>query len=352
MAAAGMTAATTTVSATTQTCLTATLATPRIALSVTAIDDSVPGIRSLRLAAPDRAPLPSYTPGSHLVVDLPPAGDRRRANAYSLTGDGAHPTTYAISVLRRDPADGGEGGSVWMHGLCVGDVVTSTPPRSAFAPVQLATRHLLVGAGIGITPLVSHLRSAIRWGREVELIYLCRDGVGAYVDELAGLGGDRVTVFDERASALAHLEQRLARQRLGSHLYVCGPGGFMDHVVDSARALGWPASRVHTEPFGLADLDPGEPFTVGVAGATHDVAAGVSLLEALEEAGHKVANLCRQGVCGECRLTLDPARSTGVLHRDLFLTDADKAAGDAVMACVSRAVPDHESSRSHLEVVL
>ena len=42
---------------------------------------------------------------------------------------------------------------------------------------------------------------------------------------------------------------------------------------------------------------------------------------------------CRQG-CGQCRL---PVRSGVVLHRDLYLTQAERDAGDAMMACVSRA---------------
>ena len=100
---------------------------------------------------------------------------------------------------------------------------------------------------------------------------------------------------------------------------------------------GWPTGRVHLEHFGLEALDPGEPFTVRVDGGEPlRVPSGTSLLEALEQAGHTVANLCRQGVCGECRLSVAPG-STGLVHRDLFLSDDDKVAGESLMACVSRA---------------
>ncbi len=60
------------------------------------------------------------------------------------------------------------------------------------------------------------------------------------------------------------------------------------------------------------------------------------MLEALEEAGVEVPpNLCRQGVCGECRI---PPLATGSpIHRDLYLSAEEKDAGDAVMPCVSRA---------------
>nr|WP_241728508.1 2Fe-2S iron-sulfur cluster binding domain-containing protein [Nocardioides zeae] len=124
----------------------------------------------------------------------------------------------------------------------------------------------------------------------------------------------------------------------------------MDAVVDLATELGWPSSRVHLEPFGVAALDPGDPFTVGVAGQVLEVPSGTSLLEALEDAGHVVPNLCRQGVCGECRVDVAPG-SSPVLHRDLFLDEETRGAGDCLMACVSRAVPAADG-RAHLEVTL
>lgn len=322
-------------------------------LVVVAIDQQTPAIRTVTLAASDGARLPSFPPGSHVVVDIPARAGRGRAgaNAYSLVGDGVEPQTYAISVLRCDPAEGGSGGSVWIHELTVGDRVTASGPRSAFAPLQRAGKHLLIAAGIGVTPMLSHLRSAVRWGRDAELVYVFRDGHGAHVDELKDIGGDRVTFAHERATFAEHLEGLVSAQPLGTHLYVCGPGQFMDFVLDAARAAGWPESRLHSESFGLADLDPGDPFTVAVGERELAVASGVSLLEALEQAGYGVASLCRQGVCGECRVQVVPATSTGILHRDLYLTDDDKRSGDCVMACVSRALPD-PTGRAHLEVIV
>ncbi|MAS54463.1 MAG: oxidoreductase [Pimelobacter sp.] len=324
----------------------------RLRLVVAGIDDTVPAVRRLVLAAPQGGELPSYTPGSHLVLDVPAGAGRERAlaNAYSLVGEGLHPSRYEIAVLLCDPHGGAAGGSAWVHTLRTGDPVTAMPPRSSFAPVQAATRHLLVAAGIGITPLVSHLRFHARWGREAELLYLHRAGRGALLDEVAELTGGVASPFHDRADLLSRLRERLLDQPIGTHLYTCGPTGFMDLVVSEAQEAGWPASRIHLEHFGLDDLDPGEPFDVTVGERRFEVASGVSLLEAMEQQGYAVPNLCRQGVCGECRLDLGPA-TTGVWHRDLYLTDDDKAAGDCAMACVSRALPAADG-RSHLEVSL
>jgi ferredoxin-NADP reductase len=297
-------------------------------LVVVDVDDRIPGVRGLTLARADAGPLPSFTPGSHLVVECGSV-----INAYSLTGDGVAPTTYAISVL--ECADGA-GGSQWIHQtLRRGDTVVTRAPRSAFAPVLRATKHLLVAAGIGITPMVSHLRSARRWGRAVELLYVHREGRGAHVEDVTSLTDD-ATIFTERGPFAAALASALARQPLGTHLYACGPTPFMADVTALATDLGWPESRVHVEHFGVAAFDPGEPFEVhlSVTGDSFTVESGVSLLAALQARGVVVPNLCRQGVCGECRI---PVTDGDVLHRDLYLSEAERAAGDSLMSCVSRA---------------
>jgi len=297
-----------------------------ISVEVVGVDDAVPGIRTLTLARPDRSPLPSLTPGSHLVIEYDGG-----ANAYSLTGETAAPREYVVSVLE---CPQGRGGSRWIHTLAPGDTIEIREPRSAFAPVLGARRHLLIAAGIGITPMVSHLRSARRWGREVQLLYVHREGRGAYVEEIKSLT-DNARFFTERSVFLAELSATLGHSPFGTHAYICGPARFIDDVVAAATGLGWPASRIHVEHFG-GDLAPGDPFEVEVVstGERFVVDSGVSLLEALEARGVSIPHMCRQGVCGECRV---PVRSGALLHRDVYLSEAERDAGDAMMACVSRA---------------
>jgi ferredoxin len=92
---------------------------------------------------------------------------------------------------------------------------------------------------------------------------------------------------------------------------------------------------VHTERFSAADLEPGRPFSVRLSdGSGVRVPSGVSLLEALESKGFRIPNRCRQGVCGECRL--DVVSGTPE-HRDLYLSEAERATGDSLMSCVSRS---------------
>lgn len=310
-----------------------------LTLRITDIAEVAPGIRSLTLTAADGGELPAFVPGSHLVLDL-----GERSNAYSLTGDGTAPTSYGVSVLH---VAEGRGGSAYVHGrLAVGDTVTALPPRSAFAPVARARRHLLVAGGIGITPIVSHLRAARTWGRDVQVLYAFREGYAAHVEDVLDLArGSAELLTGGREAFCARLQQVLAEQPIGTHLYVCGPGALIDATLDLARTAGWPPSRLHAERFGVDTLDPGDPFSVDLTetGTRLEVPGGTSLLEALEAAGLQVPNMCRQGVCGECRI---PVFSGAPLHRDLYLSDEEKAAGDALMACVSRA------DGTHLEVPL
>jgi dimethylamine monooxygenase subunit B len=287
-------------------------------------------VRSLALVAEDGAPLPSFTPGSHIVLD---AGGR--TNAYSLTGEFLEPTAFELSVLH---IPGGAGGSRWVHEqLDVGDRVTVSPPRSAFAPVASARHHLLIAGGIGITPILSHIRAAVMYGRSFEVVYGHRPTHGLAVDQLRELcPPERLRVVTDRQALIATAAERLADQPLGTAAYACGPLAMMDAVTTAADRLGWPAARLRTEAFSVAALEPGEPFVADLrrSGRRVAVRSGVSLLEALEAAGIEVPNLCRQGVCGECRVAVTGGRP---YHRDLYLSDEERAAGDSVMCCVSRA---------------
>lgn len=301
-------------------------------LRVAAIDQAG-DVCTFTLTALDGSMLAPFVPGSHLVVEC-----GESTNAYSLLDDGVVSPSYRISVLlSRD----GKGGSRWLHeSLRVGGTVYVSSPRSAFAPVAAARHHVLIAAGIGITPIISHARAARRWGRSFRILYRYRQGHGAHLAELREVCGEALEEFTDRVSFSRRLGEAVHSQPLGSQLYVCGPGGFTDEVTRVAGVAGWPAARVHTERFSAADLEPGRPFGVRLQDGTgFEVPSGISLLQALEQQGHSVPNRCRQGVCGECRL--------GVLsgvpeHRDLYLSEPERAANDSLMSCVSRAYDELE----------
>ena len=224
-----------------------------------------------------------------------------------------------------------------MHGLAVGQRLRASSPRSAFAPIANARAHLMIAGGIGITPFLSHLEAARNLGRRVELLY----GVGGdrpapFQQKLEELTDGQVEIVRGRDAVRARRDALLRRQPMGTHLYVCGPRGLIDETLRKAHEFGWPSARCHAERFGGFALDEGEPFVVRLRRSerTIKIPSGVSLLEALEAEGLTWPSMCREGVCGECRME---GVQGAIRHRDLVLSPAERAEGGCLMPCVSRA---------------
>jgi vanillate O-demethylase ferredoxin subunit len=121
-------------------------------------------------------------------------------------------------------------------------------------------------------------------------------------------------------------------------VYVCGPGGFIDFVVATAKDQGWPADHIHLEYFGAAPQDSGadQAFEVRIAstGKTYVIPADQSITTALAAQGVEILVSCEQGVCGTCLTRVLEGQCE---HRDMYLTDDEKATGDQFTPCCSRA---------------
>ncbi|MBS99890.1 MAG: oxidoreductase [Oceanospirillaceae bacterium] len=302
-----------------------------IQVRVTAIAEVSPAIREFTLAPIDGELLP-FSPGSHVVVEMP-AEPRPHRNAYSLLSDPRESGSYRIAVRRQENS---RGGSIYMHdSVAVGDELSITPPANLFSPAWSARKHLLVAGGVGITPFMSYLPELERRGANFELHYLYRSSsTGAYREQLEQTLGERCFLYDSEAGNRCELGTLLADQPRGTHVYICGPETLIAGVREVAQSLGWPESHIHYEAF--AAPQPGSPFEVELArsGVTLNVDADSSLLEVLEGAQVQVPNLCRGGVCGQCQTRV---LSGDVEHRDEFLSAAEREQGECIMPCVSRA---------------
>ncbi|GAB2668962.1 PDR/VanB family oxidoreductase [Gordonia jinhuaensis] len=308
---------------------------------VTRIRDIAPDVREFELRAADGSELPWYEPGSHIGIEHE-AGERPEFNAYSLTDSGIAPQAYRISVLRCGHTDdaGATGGSDWLHdNLTEGTQVRVQGPVSAFRPVPSARNHLLIAVGIGITPILSHLRAARHWGRPITVLYGYSPTRAPHLDELCAEAGDNLRLTCGRAEIAEATAELMSAQPMGTYAYACGPAGYLEDFEKMAAALGWPEDRVRVEHFAGLELDAGDPFTVTVSstGERIDVPSGVSLLDALDSHGVTVPNMCRQGVCGQCRVRIASGRA---VHRDMLTTDAQRQQHSHLYACVSRGVED------------
>jgi len=293
-----------------------------------------PLIRQFTLAREDGLPLPPFSAGAHVVVVMPgPA--RTLRNPYSLMGTSADLSTYDIAVRLSETS---RGGSRFMHeAVAPGSKLAITPPVNLFPLDKLARRHLLLSGGVGITPVSAHVRELVHGGVPFEVHCAARSIEHATLAlELQAIAPEAVTVHLDIPGPPMDVDAILARQPLGTHLYVCGPGGMIESVVAAARAAGWPASHTHWERFTAPPA--GKPFevTLSRSGKRISVPPEMSLLEAIEAAGVEAPFLCRGGACGQCETTVLALDGT-LLHHDVYLSPDQKAAGDRIMPCVSRA---------------
>jgi vanillate O-demethylase ferredoxin subunit len=292
-----------------------------------------PDIVAFELAAIAGETFPAYEPGSHIDIRLP-NGITRQYSLCCATPDGKG---YRIAV-KLEPAS--RGGSAWLHASAdVGAVLEIGNPRNAFALDQGAGRHLLFAGGIGITPILSMAYELRRRKAQFHLHYFTRSRRDvAFEAELQGaeLAG-HVSVHCGRApeAVSAAIATAVENAPPGSHAYACGPAGFMDAVrVHARERLG--AHAIHTESFAAAPQDGDQPFMLRLQRSDLDIAvpADQSALASLQAAGVEIDCSCEVGVCGTCRTVVLEGQP---LHRDSFLSDAERAAGDCFMPCVSRA---------------
>lgn len=293
------------------------------------------GIVAFELARPDGAALPAFSAGSHIDVQLPGGVTRQ----YSLCNDAAEQHRYRIAVLR-DPAS--RGGSNAMHDTVKeGDTLTISEPRNHF-PLVHAGKTLLFAGGIGVTPLLCMAQRLAAIGADFEMHYSTRSPERtAFRQEIAGSPFAARVQFhhdDGEAAQKLDLARVLGQPAPGTHLYVCGPTGYIDFVVNTAKGLGWPAEQIHLEYFGAAaqDTSGDRAFQVKVAssGATYDIPAGETVVQALGKHGIEIMVSCEQGVCGTCITRVLEGECD---HRDMYFTDEEKAKNDQFTPCCSRA---------------
>ncbi|MGQ7956758.1 pyridoxamine 5'-phosphate oxidase family protein [Pseudomonas sp. SP16.1] len=320
-------------------------------------------IRSLTLA-PEQGDAPRFAAGQHLPIRISAAGE-------SLL------RTYSLSSA---PSDGFLRISVKAQGrvsrhlheqVRVGDVLEVRAPLGSFTLNSDSPRPLvLIGAGVGITPLLSMLREqvALGQGKRIHLFQGARTlGDLPFKTELAELrqrAGDLLQVHRALSAPGADAllgrdyEQhgRLDLARIKAALpfddydfYLCGPAAFTQTIYDGLRELNVADARIHAEAFGPSTLQrrtDGQAatlvqpppatapvpvyFAVSAKEARWAPDSG-SLLELAESRGLAPEFSCRGGSCGTCRTRL----VSGQVHYPN--PPAELPQGDGVLICC--AVP-------------
>lgn len=311
---------------------------PNIPVVVTRHARVADDIVHIVLESPAGTPLPAFAAGAHIDVELPNGLVRQ----YSLLGDPAQARQYELGVLREAT---GRGGSRSAHDdLHAGMHIRIGAPRNLFALLP-ARRSLLFAGGIGITPMLAMAQQLAHGQSDFTLHYCARSPArAAFLDRLRDAPwADRVRLHFDDGDARQKFDAAavLAACSADTHLYVCGPTGFMDHVIGSARAAGWADANIHAESFAATDgaRIGDQAFTVELArsGRVVPVAVGQTVAAALAAHGVEVPLSCEQGICGTCATRVLAGEPD---HRDMYFSDAERAANDCFTPCCSRSKSD------------
>lgn len=305
---------------------------PVIPVIVSKAEKMSPSVTKYEFRHADGAPLPEWTAGAHIDIVVAPEYLRQ----YSMSGDPANRESYQIGVLREDE---GRGGSLLMHRIFEeGRKVFISPPINHFELAKDATRHMLMGGGIGITPMIAFAHTLHARGATFEVHYSMstRSEAGFLADLESFPWADKVTLHVSDEGSRADLDALLGGYQPGHHVYTCGPDAYMSAVLESATRAGFPEDARHLEYFNVPEPPDYEnhPFTLKLArsGKTVEVSADETATDALARIGVHVDVKCSHGICGVCKCGLV---SGEVEHRDYVLS-AKQREGEIIL-CQSRA---------------
>jgi len=304
-----------------------------------------PEVYIVELADPSGEALPPQPPGAHLALTLADGALRR----YSLCTTGAAPRHYRIGIRVSSHAESLT--NRWLAGLCVGDQVTASVPRNAFPLDETASDYLLIGGGIGITPLVPMACRLAALGKPTRVVYLVRERRAAVFHATLAAAAQaaptlRVELIETRgqgARTLA-LPSLLGTPRPGRQLYCCGPEALMQRVREASGD--WPAGSVHFERFSVppvaavggteaAPAPSAEAAShrisipaLGIEGL--DAPPGRTILETLRANGIDADSSCESGTCRTCQVRV---LAGTVVHNDFVLSEAERC--DTALICVA-----------------
>jgi ferredoxin-NADP reductase len=293
-------------------------------------------VLSLSLVDSEGQDLPAWEPGAHIDLVLPSGLIRQ----YSLCGDPNDRTSYRIAVLREE---NGRGGSEEIHSTnLVGKFLGVRGPRNNFNLIP-AKEYLFIAGGIGITPILPMLRQATATETPWRLVYGGQSRTSmAFLTEIAASQGGDIDVVVQQERGFPDLPSIVATASSSTAVYCCGPAGMLQAVEDNCRRY-LPAGALYLERFSAAPpavraiaQKTDAPFEIELrrSGKVLEVPTDRTVLSVLQEAVPSMVSSCEEGYCGTCQtIVVDGVPD----HRDSYLSEEERALGDCMMVCVSRA---------------
>ncbi|WP_137802250.1 iron-sulfur cluster-binding domain-containing protein [Kocuria sp. 2SI] len=306
-----------------------------IQLRIRDVQDQVADSRTIVLEHAHRDSTDDYAAGQFLTLHLPVGAERTISRSYSLSSCPVSDTYPAITIKREPDGEG----SNWLFSHARPGLLLDASPASGNFKLDSTTRPILLfAAGVGVTPVFSILKNALRTTeRGIHLHYSVKSPDEAlFLPEIRELGSRysrrlMVTMHYTERHGRLDLEQAVdvIRDQTQATVYVCGPPAYIDLVRRAAHDAHLPPDRFVTEAFTpvstIPATDSEQPDAtahVTLGGTTHVVPwpQGKPLVDALLDHGLQAPFSCRQGECltCECRITGGEGemRHNGVLDEE------------------------------------
>ena len=332
-------------------------------------EDKDKNICSFSLSPVDGGALANYQPGQFLTfqLDIPgKGGDGSLVRCYSLS-DGPGGDSYRVSIKRVPPPTDrpelppGLSSNHFHDHIQKGDVLKVRAPSGHFFLERGSSPVVLIGGGIGITPMLSMLSDTLNnnSNRAIWIFYGVRNSaehaMKRHIEELAKEHDNfhlRVCYsapkqWDKKGVDYQHkgrVDINLLRLSLPFRVYdfyICGPRPMLESIVPGLEDWGVPDQHIHYEAFGPASINrrarkqeaSGEEFTVTFAKSGVTAmwdGSEDTLLDFAESNGVEIASGCRAGGCGSCQTEISEGEVAYTQSPDF-----DPEPG-ACLPCVSR----------------
>jgi ferredoxin-NADP reductase len=327
-------------------------------LTLAEVEKVTHNVKTFRFRPRDGVQIPfKYLSGQFLTLHIEPGGVPTK-RSYTIASTPTWRDRIEITVKREDHGLV----SRWLHDeVKVGDEMEIEAPNGTFFFTgEEAESVVLIGGGVGITPMMSAARylTDTNWSGKIYLIlsfqaprdFIFREELAELQARNANLG---VTVTMSRpgdepwSSAVGRIDAALLASAVPDiatrRAHICGPPSMMDAIKAALVGLGVPEAQIKTEAFGTVKRDPtvkGDASTelagkvfFQASDTTVPVPVGATILDAADEAGVFIDNACRSGTCGSCRIKL-VSGSVSMAVEDA-LTKEDKAES-YILACQAK----------------
>lgn len=306
-----------------------------IRVIVKKIIQETPSVKRFLLVPSDNRQLPPFSGGAHITTYLP-TNNGTLERHYSLVNSPDETDWYEIAVHRNPESAGGS--AFWHDAVSEGMEIAISYPKNHFPLSFRAKHHVFYAAGIGITPFLSMMADLSQRGGSFELHYAAKSAEQcAFYDFLRTRYKEFCHFYFSSGEQPRRMKpEGMKEQRVGTHVYFCGPMSMVEQFRNAAQMFGYPSANIHFELFSPPQPVIRESFVAELAlsNQTITVDANQSLLEALQAAGIKAPYSCRVGGCGTCAVEIV---SGEVLHYDSVLSESERQQNKVMMTCVSRA---------------